>query len=64
MIEIQVPEMHCQGCAARVKAALLHLDPKAQVMIDLSAKRASIQSDKARQDLLDQLHAEGFPEAA
>jgi len=63
MIEIRVPEMRCQGCAERVKAVLLQLDPDIQVAINLATKLVEIRSDKTHHDLVGKLRAAGFAEA-
>jgi copper chaperone len=39
---MQVDGMTCDGCAAAVRQAILHLDPGAQVAVDLDHGRVAV----------------------
>ena len=42
MLRFAVEDMSCGHCVKAITAALLALDPKAQVQIDLSAKQVAV----------------------
>ena len=64
MEEIRLPDMHCQGCVGRVKAALELFDPGIWIEFNLADKAVKVQSARTKPELIDVLHRAGFKEAA
>jgi copper chaperone len=59
-MDLSIPDMTCGHCKASVTQALLALDPKAEVTVDLPARRASVRTSASAQAVLDALGAIGF----
>jgi copper chaperone CopZ len=64
MEEIRLPDMHCQGCAGRVKAALALFEPGIWIEFNLADKTVEVQSSRTKPELVDVFHSAGFKEAA
>ena len=64
MEEIRLPDMHCQGCAGKAKAALELFDPGMRIEFNLPDKAVRVQSARTKPELVDVLHRAGFMEAA
>lgn len=61
MIALSVPDMSCDHCTARVRAAVASVDPLAQVTVDLDAQRVTVQTGAATPAILAALDAAGYP---
>lgn len=61
MIQLQVLGMKCGGCARGVTAALLSVDPLAQIETDPTSRSVSIVSNRSASDLQTALAAAGYP---
>ncbi len=61
MIALSVPDMSCDHCTARVKAAVASVDPQAQVAVDLDAQRVTVETASATAAVLQALDAAGYP---
>jgi copper chaperone len=61
MIALSVPDMSCDHCSARVKAAVASVDPQAQVAVDLDAQRVTVETASPTDALLQALDAAGYP---
>jgi copper chaperone len=61
MIALTVPDMSCDHCSARVKAAVAGVDPQAEVAVDLDAQRVTVKTTAATAALLHALDAAGYP---
>lgn len=61
MIALSVPDMSCDHCTARVKAAVASVDPQAQVAVDLDAQRVTVETGAATAEVLRALDAAGYP---
>ncbi len=61
MIALSVPDMNCDHCTARVKAAVASIDPQAEVTVDLDSQRVTVKTTAAAAALLQALDAAGYP---
>lgn len=61
MIALSVPDMSCDHCTARVKAAVASIDPQAEVTVDLDSQRVTVKTTAAAAALLQALDAAGYP---
>lgn len=61
MIALSVPDMSCDHCTARVKAAVASIDPQAEVTVDLNSQRVTVKTTAAAAALLQALDAAGYP---
>lgn len=61
MIALSVPDMSCDHCTARVKAAVASIDPQAEVTVDLDLQRVTVKTTAAAAALLQALEAAGYP---
>ena len=64
MTKLSVPDMSCGHCKASVEAALVRLDPGAQVAVDLPARRVEVVSSAAPSAMIAALGAVGFDATA
>lgn len=56
----QVQGMSCGHCEASVKRAVLGVDPKAQVRVELGSGRVEVQSEAPREKLAEAIAEEGY----
>ena len=59
-----VEGMSCNHCAKAVTQAVQRLDPQAQVLVDLSGKKVTIESSQSRDALAQAIADEGYTVAA
>ena len=55
-----VQGMSCNHCVKAVTQALQHLDPQAQVQVDLAGKKVEVESTQAREALAKAIADEGY----
>ncbi len=58
--QFSVQTMTCAHCVKSVTRAVQQLDPAATVVVDLSAGRVSVQSDRPRDQLAQAIREEGY----
>jgi copper chaperone len=63
-IELTLPDMSCGHCQRAVTAAVLRVDPQAQVKVDLQTKVVAIESAQPVDAFKVTLAEEGYPAAA
>ena len=63
-IELTLPDMSCGHCQRAVTAAVLRVDPQAQVKVDLQTKVVAIESAQPVDVFKVTLAEEGYPAAA
>lgn len=63
MIELNIPAIHCGGCAKTVTRLVGEIDPAARVDIDVDSKRVSIETDASRDAIVARLAEAGFEPA-
>jgi copper chaperone len=63
-IELTLPDMSCGHCQRAVTAAVLRVDPQAQVNVDLQTKVVAIESAQPVDAFKVTLAEEGYPAAA
>ena len=61
MYTLQVDNIGCGSCVAKINHALKDLDSQASVYIDRTSGRASIRTDEALQTVCDLLTDMGYP---
>ena len=61
MYELQVENMTCGGCAARVTRAVQAVDDSAKVEIDLRSKTVRVQSEVELETVVSAIVQLGFP---
>jgi copper chaperone len=61
MIELDVPDMTCNHCAATIRKAVAGVDPAAACEIDVAGKRVSVTSAIAPSDFVEALEEAGYP---
>lgn len=61
---LSIPDMSCGHCKAAVEAAILKLDPRADVQVDLPARRATVATTQPLEAVVHALDAVGFPASA
>lgn len=61
MIELNVPNMTCGGCARAVSNFVRQADPQAQIDVDLQTKIVHIDSAQPREALQKALADGGYP---
>lgn len=61
MTTFSIPDMNCGHCKATIEAAILKLDPAAQVQFDLPNRRVDVASSQPDAALITALNAVGFP---
>lgn len=64
MIEFNIPQMSCGHCVKAVTQAVKEVDAQAQVNVDLSTKKVSVQSDAPRDKLVGALAEAGYAPVA
>lgn len=60
MIELHVPQLHCQSCVNAVSRAIRELDPEAQINAALSERRLQVDADLSETELMLALAAAGY----
>lgn len=63
MIELNIPAIHCGGCAKTVTRLVGEIDPAARVDIDVESRRVSIETDASRDAIVARLAEAGFEPA-
>ncbi|WP_343630080.1 heavy-metal-associated domain-containing protein [Roseateles sp.] len=63
MHEFKLPDMSCGHCRAAVTEAVKEVDAQAEVVVDLSAKTAQVNSAATREQLVAALTEAGYPPA-
>jgi copper chaperone len=63
-IELTLPDMSCGHCQRAVTAAVLRVDPQAQVNVDLQTKVVAIESAQPVDAFKVTLAEEGYPAAS
>ena len=61
MYTLNIPKMSCGGCVNTIKAALMKLDDKALIQVDLPAKQVTITTDLPLDNLKSALAQVGYP---
>lgn len=61
MTRLNVPDMSCGHCKAAIEKAILGLDAKADIAVDLDARSVDITTAADMARVLDVLKAEGYP---
>lgn len=61
MLHFNVENMSCGHCVKSITAALLALDPQAQVSIDLARGELDFTGQLAVEQVLETLKAQGYP---
>ncbi len=61
MIEFHVPGISCGHCVGAVTQAVLQVDPKAQVRVDLPTKQVLLESGEDRKLFATALADAGYP---
>ncbi len=60
-MKFYVPDMSCGHCKAAVEAAVIKLDPTADITVDLTAKTVTVTGALRGPDILNALAEKGFP---
>lgn len=63
MIEFEVKGMSCGHCVGAITKAVMTLDPKAEVKVDLPRKNVAIESMQSRSAIAAALIQAGYPPA-
>jgi copper chaperone len=63
MIQFNIQSMSCGHCVKAVTEAVKSVDPQAQVDVDLAAKRVAVESQAAREKLVEALVEAGYTPA-
>ncbi len=63
-IELTLPDMSCGHCQRAVTAAVLRVDPQAQVTVDFQTTVVAIESAQPVDAFKETLAEEGYPAAA
>lgn len=61
MLKLHIPGMTCGGCARRVRAAILALDPAAEIAAQPPSREITVQTTAGRQPVLAVLEEAGYP---
>lgn len=60
-MKLSIPEMNCGHCQARVEKAIAGVDGAARITVDLSTRRAEVESGAGADKLIAALAAAGYP---
>lgn len=60
MVSFTVNDMTCNHCVSTVNKAVLAVDPKAEVKIDLASKHVDIQSDQPASEFAHAIEEAGY----
>ena len=61
MPEFNLRDMSCGHCASKIALACRRVDPRAQLDIDLGARKVKVESAESREDFADALAEAGYP---
>ena len=64
MLELEVQNMSCGGCARHVTQAVQSVDGNAQVEVDLAAGKVRIATSASAQSMVAAVNAAGYPVVA
>lgn len=64
LIDLSIPNMKCEGCAASIEKAVRAVDASATVRADIEARSINVTTISDRQVLLTALDAAGYPAKA
>ncbi|MDH4981831.1 heavy metal-associated domain-containing protein [Hyphomicrobium sp. D-2] len=59
-MQIQIDNMTCGSCARHVTQAIKAVDAEAKVLIDVSARRATVETSATEQAVTSALAADGY----
>lgn len=60
-MKLSIPDMSCAHCKATVERAIIELDSRADVAVDLARKTAEVRTTAPAEAILNALKAEGYP---
>lgn len=60
-MKFNIPNMTCGGCVRGVTASIQHVDPQAQVNVDLTAQTVEVTSQLDAKTIQQALEADDFP---
>lgn len=60
-MQFKIENMHCDGCARGVNAAIKSVDPEAEVVADPPARLVNVSSSASREQIEAALNEAGFP---
>ena len=60
-MEFNIPSMSCGHCVGAVTKAVKAVDPKAEVTVDLTTKKVTVQTSGERQAVAASLTGAGYP---
>lgn len=60
MQNLKIDNMTCGHCAGAVQKAILSIDPKATIKVDLGNREVSVESDAGAGPISDALRAAGY----
>ncbi|MGD9507029.1 MAG: heavy-metal-associated domain-containing protein [Geminicoccaceae bacterium] len=63
MYRLQVPKLHCEGCAGRVTRAITSVDPAARVRTDIPAHEVAVETSVPLAEIRAVLEKIGYPVA-
>jgi copper chaperone len=61
MIQFSIPDMSCGHCVKAVTEAVQSVDAQAKVQVDLGTKQVKVESQAAREQLVQALVEAGYP---
>lgn len=64
MVELEVQDMTCGGCANSVRRSIQAVDDKANVEVDLASKKVTVESRATLDQLRAAVEGAGFPVTA
>ena len=64
MYRLQVPKLHCDNCAGRVRRAVVGVDPTASVEADLTHREITVETSAHLDDIKAALEKIGYPVVA
>lgn len=60
MLVFYVPEMSCSHCVATIERAIAALDPRAEVAIDLSARKVTVKTTREQAEVRRAIDEAGY----
>lgn len=60
MIQFNIPSMSCGHCVKAVTGAVKEVDPQAKVDVDLGTKQVKVETQAARERLVEALDEAGY----
>jgi len=61
MIELNVPDIHCQKCASHIRKAVGEVDASASCDVDVPGKSVRVNSALPPSDFIEALEEVGYP---